>query len=152
MYQLNTYINYLMYIFYALLKYMDGLSIIMIFLFLGAIGICIFLIMKNTKLTSSLINPKKCPVTQGQFGLRPGTSGASLLGCTDAPDGNTCVYTGQFDSLTSAVLKCNNMGGKCAAFAYTAQTNTLTIVDTSQPYVVASSTNASTDLYIRQYL
>lgn len=135
---------------------MDGSMIILIILLLFLIIGIVILIFINTKLRSDLIDPKKCPIVNGDFGVNGGKSYninsgiggqlATISRCDGIIPGQS-ICTKKVNNINDAIIYCNTYSSFCDAFVYSFTNKEVTIVDPKQSLV----SDVNYDLYQRQY-
>lgn len=92
---------------------------------------------------ATLVSPEQCGAATGTYGVRPGKSGITLLGCGTNRD-QPCIFSDL--TLSQAMSVCDQNFQLCSAFSYNQRTGTITFIDVNQPI-----TNAPTlDLYQRR--
>lgn len=135
---------------------MDKTSIIMVLLCsILTVGIVI-LIFLNVSLRSKLIDPSKCPIVNGEFGVMGGMSYqvkdgmSSKLAAISKCDGVTpgmSLCTAKAADINDAIAYCYSYPTFCDAFVYSVGAKEVTIVDPTQLRV----TDANYDLYQIQH-
>lgn len=101
------------------------------------------LIIYSTSIRSSLIDPLSCPVTSGDFGVRPQTSGTTASICGENSD-ILCNFSEVVD-VGHAINICNGVNN-CNAFVYNQTNHVMSIINTND----ATYDDTSYDLYSRQ--
>ena len=103
----------------------------------------------NVALSINLIDPKECPIVNGDFGIIPGTKLITLNGELAQIErcGNTfdLPCNSRVDNLAGAINYCNTYANICTSFVYT--DGIVTIVDSQ----AVQSSDSNYDLYSRQY-
>ena len=96
------------------------------------------------RVSTELIEPDRCPVIGGSYGVTPSVIGRTINVC--GQDGKTeCVFN-TIPDLQSAIKLCNSYLNVCRSFSFSPTTKIVRFVD-------ASTTSASTtyDTYSLQY-
>jgi len=133
---------------------METLSIVLIIVSIILVIALVAVFIYNINLETSMIDPKNCPLSSGDFGLTPRKTGTTLEICTSGVTTNTsaplnttsssCTFVNVPDLLTATNL-CNAYK-ECSSFSYSANTNTMMILDPNKPLI----DNDDTDVYNRQ--
>lgn len=80
------------------------------------------------KKSAELIDPSRCPIVQGNYGVQPLKSGTSVFRC--GTNGTSeCSFTVR--SLNEAITTCNNYLNICQGFSYSPSTQNMRFINNS---------------------
>jgi hypothetical protein len=99
------------------------------FLFLACVLLVVVVIgvFLYFKKSAELIEPSRCPVVRGTYGVNPGKVGTSLFMC-GTNFTSECVFDG-ISSLANAIALCNNYINVCKIFSYSPALGTVRFVN-----------------------
>ena len=114
-------------------------------------GLFVYYIYYTTKNRSEYIKADKCNQNQGEFAVQAGyNSGSIKKNCSQGTSGNSggiseCTFS--VNSLSDAILKCNENFDNCTKFVYNSRTGVMSFLNDRY----TTSPSETHNIYLRQY-